>query len=75
MRIKTLVALYFWILEFDDVTCIRSIGTCTGQQIDRVTRISINLINHLAFRQTQTISKCLHTNINLHVHVNVYFYL
>ena len=25
MRIKTLVALYFWILEFDDVTCIRSI--------------------------------------------------
>ena len=26
MRIKTLVALYFWILEFDDVTCIRSIG-------------------------------------------------
>ena len=26
MRIKTLVALYFWILEFDDVTCIRSIA-------------------------------------------------
>ena len=25
MRIKTLVALYFWILECDDVTCIRSI--------------------------------------------------
>ena len=25
MRIKTLVAVYFWILEFDDVTCIRSI--------------------------------------------------
>ena len=25
MRIKTLVALYFWILEFDDVTCICSI--------------------------------------------------
>ena len=25
MRIKPLVALYFWILEFDDVTCIRSI--------------------------------------------------
>ena len=25
MRIKTLVALYFWILEFDDVRCIRSI--------------------------------------------------
>ena len=25
MRIKTLVALYFWILEFDDVACIRSI--------------------------------------------------
>ena len=24
MRIKALVALYFWILEFDDVTCIRS---------------------------------------------------
>ena len=28
MRIKTLVAVYFWILEFDDVTCIRSI-VCT----------------------------------------------
>ena len=27
MRIKTLVALSFWILEFDDVTCIRSIST------------------------------------------------
>ena len=27
MRIKTLVALYFWILEFDDVTCIRPIET------------------------------------------------
>ena len=27
MRIKTLVALYFWILEFDDVTCIRAILT------------------------------------------------
>ena len=26
MTIKTLVALYIWILEFDDVTCIRSIG-------------------------------------------------
>ena len=24
MRIKTLMALYFWILEFDNVTCIRS---------------------------------------------------
>ena len=28
MRTKTLVALYFWILEFDDVTCIRSILAC-----------------------------------------------
>ena len=27
MRTKTLVALYFWILDFDDVTCIRSIKT------------------------------------------------
>ena len=26
MRIQTLVALYFWILEFGDVTCISSIS-------------------------------------------------
>ena len=32
MRIKTLVALYFWILEFDDVTCIRSIVTIIQKQ-------------------------------------------
>ena len=31
MRIKTLVALYFWILEFDDVTCIRSIDNSNTQ--------------------------------------------
>ena len=36
MRIKTLMALYFWILEFDDVTCIRSIAVhikTTGHNI------------------------------------------
>ena len=35
MRIKTLVALYFWILEFDDVTCIRSIPTQALRMGDR----------------------------------------
>ena len=35
MRIKTLVALYFWILEFDDVTCIRSIDKFKNLANDR----------------------------------------
>ena len=34
MRIKTLVALDFWILEFDDVTCIRSVVVYSGGSID-----------------------------------------
>ena len=36
MRIKTLVALYFWILEFDDVTCIRSIANMRFAEYDHM---------------------------------------
>ena len=35
MRMKTLVALYFGILEFDDVTCIRSIVKNNFSGIDK----------------------------------------
>ena len=52
MRIKTLVALYFWILEFDDVTCIRSIHYCcmnNSIQLLATDKISMKMINIYQF--------------------------
>ena len=44
MRIKTLVALYFWILKFDDVTCIRSIVSLDSRSHQTHLRSRLNRV-------------------------------